>query len=648
MDTEVGGSIFHVGSIVANRYEVIGLLGSGAVGVVLRVVDHALDNEECALKVLFPQMSRDATQFARFRNEVILARRLSHPNISRVYDFGDAGQGYYYISMEYVAGGSLGGRLYGSRNEPLAFDQVLRILYEIAQGLSAAHEQGIIHRDLKPDNILLTDRGKVKITDFGLARSLEVDKGFTNTGETVGTPYYMAPEQLAGMKPGPSIDIYSLGIIAFELAVGRRPFLSDNYIQLAKMHMRDPIPDFANKETGIPKWFETFVKRCCAKKVEDRYQSVQQVGEEIYANLGKDSSGYRRLPMLRTFSSTGIIVSRPKRVSVLLAATVATLFLFFGTLMLGANNATLQAQMSKVGYKLSLGEENDIPAVQKMIGSSLAGSDFYAAVVERDAERVKFFIDSGREVATKDSVGNPLILLAVKSLDPNVIKRFLERRGVELEKAKLGENDRLAEDELKARAARWVKNETPLERKRGFKVVEALLEAGADASQPGPNEIKPLIYAARIGDAELVRALLEKGGVSPHQTDPAGRTAMHIALQHGHDAVALAVVDYLSDGDLNKTDHKLFTPLMYTVSAENFAVTKAILEKGAGVDVRGRDGWTALMLAVKRGNHQIAKLLLLHCANPNITNDSGKSSFGYTSNSRMRSELSIKRCGREN
>jgi serine/threonine protein kinase/ankyrin repeat protein len=646
MDTKVGGSIFSVGSMVANRYEVLGLLGSGAVGVVLRVVDHSLDNEECALKVLFPQMSRDLTQFARFRNEVILARRLSHPNISRVYDFGDAGQGYYYISMEYVAGGSLGGRLYGNRSEPLEFKEVLRIIYEIAVGLSAAHEQGIVHRDLKPDNILLTDKGRVKITDFGLARSLEVDKGFTNTGETVGTPYYMAPEQLAGMKPGPSIDIYSLGIIAFELAVGRRPFLSDNYIQLAKMHMRDPIPDFANKETGIPKWFENFVKTCSAKKTENRYPSIQDAAEEISRHMGEESSGYRRLSMLRTFHSTGIRTSKSKKPLVLMAATVVTLVLFFGTLMIGANNSLLQAEMSKVGYQISLGEERELPAVQKMIGSSLAGSDFFSAVVDRDFEKVKFFIEAGRNVSTKDALGNPLILLAVKSLDPKAIRLSLERKGMELEASKLKKGMTLPEKELRARSQRWVKNEVLEERKRGHQIVEALLAAGADASQPGPNEITPLVYAARVGDADLVRTLLRSGNISPYQTDPAGRTAIHIALQHGHDDVVFAVVEHLSDGDLNKTDHKSFTPLMYAVSAENIAVTKAILDKGAGVNVPGKGGWTALMLAVKRGNPKIVELLLLHGADPQIANLEKKNSFDYTSNRKLRQLLEVKRFGR--
>jgi eukaryotic-like serine/threonine-protein kinase len=141
MDHANGGeeTLFEAGALIANRYEVIDRLGAGSMGVVLRVVDRALDNEVCALKLLYPHLVKDAIVFGRFRNEVLIARRLSHPNIVRTYDFGSAGQGYYFISMEYVRGCSLKDRIYDRRFAALNFAETLRILYEVGQGLAYAH-----------------------------------------------------------------------------------------------------------------------------------------------------------------------------------------------------------------------------------------------------------------------------------------------------------------------------------------------------------------------------------------------------------------------------------------------------------------------------------------------------------------------------
>src|SRR5262249_43680125 len=152
----------------------------------------------------------------------------------------------------------------------LDFPEICRLLYEIGQGLAYAHRKGVIHRDVKPDNILLTPGGDVRITDFGLARSVNVDKGFTQTGETVGTHCYMAPEQIRGDRVDGRADIYSLGILAYEMATGTRPFEDESWFALAKMHMTQPLPNFP-KELQLPKWFEEFVIQSAEKKPENRF-----------------------------------------------------------------------------------------------------------------------------------------------------------------------------------------------------------------------------------------------------------------------------------------------------------------------------------------------------------------------------------------
>ncbi|HMO17928.1 MAG TPA: serine/threonine-protein kinase [Oligoflexia bacterium] len=283
-------TLFKSGEFIAGRYEVIRTLGHGAMGVVVHVLDHALDKEPIALKILHPEVAKDEIQFSRFRNEVLLARTLlSHPNIVRIFDFGQGAAGIYFLSMEYVGGGSLAQRIY-VRDSALRLDlvSIIQHLLSICDGLYAAHQRGVIHRDLKPDNILLSEDGTAKITDFGLGRAMNSNQHFTMTGETVGTPFYMSPEQLAGESPDGRCDIYSLGIMAFEMIMKKRPFNSENYLELAHMHMVSKVPEMHSDIIEIPKWFNDFVRICTEKEREDRFKTAADAAEFIITNLGEE------------------------------------------------------------------------------------------------------------------------------------------------------------------------------------------------------------------------------------------------------------------------------------------------------------------------------------------------------------------------
>lgn len=267
---------YGTGTVVAGRYEVIETLGVGGTGFVLKVYDLALNRRVVALKILHAELVNDPVIVARFQNEVLLTQKLSHPNIVRVHDFGVGDGGFYFIIMEYAPGKSLSKKL-----STLTFEQTLRIIAQVAGALGYAHAQNIVHRDIKPDNIIVGDDWNIKITDFGVARSLTMSSGLTRTGEAIGTPVYMAPEQVNAREVDTRADIYTLGVLAYEMVVGIPPFMADNWLTLAAMHVSSAFPAEKLRKSGVPRWFAEMVLKATAKKPEDRQQSVLEIKAEI-------------------------------------------------------------------------------------------------------------------------------------------------------------------------------------------------------------------------------------------------------------------------------------------------------------------------------------------------------------------------------
>ena len=238
--------------------------------------DLQLGNKRKALKLLHRHMSQDKTYLSRFKNEVQLTQTLEHENIVRVYDLGETEKHEYYFTMEYIEGRSLGDVIDDyEKGKKLSLPDAVEILKKIASTLSYAHQKNIVHRDLKPDNILITADGQLKLTDFGISRSLDSNMALTATGQMLGTPYYMSPEQFKSSKVDRRADIYALGIMAYELATGKRPFDFEEYHTLYVSHLTTPIPEFAGKESGIPVWYQDFVESCCEKEPEKRFQNAK-------------------------------------------------------------------------------------------------------------------------------------------------------------------------------------------------------------------------------------------------------------------------------------------------------------------------------------------------------------------------------------
>lgn len=293
------------GAKIADRYQVVSRIAAGGMGIVFKVIDLALDGEIVALKLLNPHLSQDKIAFKRFLNEVLVARSLSHPNIVRTHDIGKTQQGASYISMEYVDGETLATQLdkyydefqNEKRSHPgYAFEQALYVLLSVIKGVSYAHAQGIIHRDLKPANILFTKKNEVKVADFGTARIVGANTGLTQDGSIMGTPDYMSPEQISGEELDVRCDIYALGIIAYELVTGDKPFPGENLVQVAYQHVNEPIPSFEAALYDVPQWYQEMVRKAAAKRREDRFQSADAFAAAILIHapeLGGNSGAWQ-------------------------------------------------------------------------------------------------------------------------------------------------------------------------------------------------------------------------------------------------------------------------------------------------------------------------------------------------------------------
>ena len=266
---------FASGTIVADRYRVEAEIGRGGMATVYRAHDLELA-EDVALKVFRPG-PHDEEGIARFRRELKVSRRLVHPNVTRLYDIG-LHDGQRYISMELLVGQSLD-QLEGS---PWPVRPALDCLIQVADGLQAAHEAGVIHRDIKPGNLFLTGEGVAKIMDFGIARERAVP-GVTQAGMVVGTPEYLSPEQIRGTGATETSDLYALGVVAYEMFTGRKPFVHEDLMPLLQMHLlQDPMPPVQHRP-GLPEGVQAMILRLMRKQPSERFPSARALGEALTA-----------------------------------------------------------------------------------------------------------------------------------------------------------------------------------------------------------------------------------------------------------------------------------------------------------------------------------------------------------------------------
>jgi eukaryotic-like serine/threonine-protein kinase len=265
-----------VGSVIADRYEIQKMLGEGGMGAVYRAVDRELDRL-VALKVIRPDLAGHASILQRFKQELILARKITHRNVVRIYDLG-VSDGLRFITMEYIDGQDLASILDDRKLTP---EETVKILRQVCTALEAAHNEGVIHRDLKPQNIMIETGGRVVVMDFGLARSMEAT-GLTQAGAVMGTPAYMSPEQAKGLPADERSDVFALGIIFHQMLCGEVPFKADTALASLLLRTQGPPPPLTDRDPTIPKPLSDIVLKSLATDVADRYQTVGLLGQDLH------------------------------------------------------------------------------------------------------------------------------------------------------------------------------------------------------------------------------------------------------------------------------------------------------------------------------------------------------------------------------
>ena len=277
-----------LGMLLGNRYEVMEKIGTGGMSDVYRAKDQKL-NRYVAVKVLKQEFSENGNFVSKFIVEAQAAAGLMHPNIVNVYDVGEEA-GIHYIIMELVEGITL--KKYIEKKARLSFKEAVSIAIQVSMGIEAAHNNHIIHRDIKPQNIIISKEGKVKVTDFGIAKAATSN---TVTSNVMGSVHYTSPEQARGGYSDEKSDVYSLGITLFEMLTGRVPFDGETTVAIAIKHIQEPMPSPRDYISEIPVSVEQIVLKCCQKGVDRRYQSMSLLIEDLKQALLNPDEDFVRI-----------------------------------------------------------------------------------------------------------------------------------------------------------------------------------------------------------------------------------------------------------------------------------------------------------------------------------------------------------------
>jgi serine/threonine protein kinase len=352
--------------VLSGRYRLDSKLGSGGMSTVYLAMDEVLDRP-VAIKLLHREISEEADQLERFRREARAAARLSHPNLVGVIDAGED-DGRPYIVFEYIEGRTLKRRIQEEGRLPV--DEAVAYAIEIGRGLTAAHARKLVHRDVKPQNVLIDPDGRAKVTDFGIARSLE-SKGLTATGRVLGTTDYVSPEQAVGEDVDERSDVYSLGVVLYEMLTGDVPFSAETQVGVAMKHVNEPMPDVQTRRPEVSAAVAAVVDRATTKDPRDRYGSVAEMVRDLEETLEVEAarrggtsgeatsvldsmpSHKRRLGGRRRISGPGIALA------IVILALAAAAVIFASRLDLGDNGGPTPSGTTEVRLSNDAADEFD-------------------------------------------------------------------------------------------------------------------------------------------------------------------------------------------------------------------------------------------------------------------------------------------------
>ena len=379
---------------LGGRYTLLTLLGSGGMAKVYLAHDELL-GRKVALKILREQHAKDEEFAERFRREARSAAALSHPHIVQVYDYEEEENGPSYIAMEYVSSGTLGDRL--TRDGPLGCAEAARLASQVAEALGFAHERGVIHRDIKPQNVLLTAAGDAKVADFGIARVASIS-AISRTSVVLGTAAYISPEQAMGEPVGPASDLYSLGVVLYEMLTGNTPFEAETPVGVAMRHVHEAPRPAKEMNPGVPEGMDALVMRLLAKKPEDRYGSVFELVRDLRrAEKGLPPSFVGPAERAKTVQvSAPLAASAPDSSSTFRRRSYAGRKL---RLAVAATLAALLALLGTVGWDL-LQPPGEVEIVRALEGGSLGVPETTSGSQGDDGEK-----DAGAGVSSAVPAG---------------------------------------------------------------------------------------------------------------------------------------------------------------------------------------------------------------------------------------------------
>ena len=573
------------GQSIESRYEVVKPLGQGFMGTVYHVIDRQLDNQSLALKVLHPYLFRSKAEQRAFQKEVIIARQLSHTNITRVYDFGTLSSGRQYLTMEFVSGCSLTELLDGHSEGVLPVQEVMFILLQIAKACAYAHTHGVIHRNLKPENVLLTRSGNVKLTDFSMARSTEDSLGLTRTGECVGSPHYMSPEQLYGETVDERTDQYSLGILAYKLLTGETPFDGVGLHDIAAQHLSEALPVEKLKECDVPEWLSALLQKSTAVSPNQRFLNMRVLAAELdkkFTQNEHDVDAFRKT-IVRTERKLrgGIFQSREVgRFNSVLSYPLA--FCLVGYLLLNDDNA--RTRMLADLMRIERHQSIDTSLARRALGFhqfNVDGPALLEAALQNDDIVLKAFLDSGMDLNYQDKDGLTLShYLSRGSQDRSFDVVFHNERLINLA---IRDNEGNTPAMTAVKASR-------------HRVIQFLSRHSKLLTIPDARGVTPIFQAVADQNPAMVAAILNSlttsGLFQQAEFDQRGRTILHLASE----LEDLAILSVLSKFhlDFNVRDRNGRNALMYIVqhpaSKESFATFDYLIEQGADLAARDNDG----------------------------------------------------------